>query len=155
MTAKTSGTCANDNGQLMEKQIEMILLHHKYAEIPKYRFRAARYLRQPIFSKQFHLGQSIYGTDLFCDFILYHPAKFPDCLIIESKWQQSSGSVDEKFPFLVDNLKQPYCPPSVIVLDGGGYKPQAEAWLRSQTDAKLLHVFCMKDFQKWANSGNI
>ena len=30
---------------------------------------------------------------------------------------------------------------SIIVLDGGGYKAGAEAWLRNQTDDVLLHIF--------------
>jgi hypothetical protein len=32
--------------------------------------------------------------------------KFSDGLIIECKWQESAGSVDEKYPFVVLNIKK-------------------------------------------------
>lgn len=38
---------------------------------------------------------------------------------------------------------------------GGGYKKQAETWLRNQVGNNLLHVFNMGEFQKWANKGKI
>ena len=44
---------------------------------------------------------------------------------------------------------------TVLLLDGGGYKKQAESWIRKQEDQKLLHVFNMAEFQKWANKGGI
>jgi hypothetical protein len=39
----------------------------------------------------------------------------------------------------------------VTVLDGGGYKKQAEQWLRAQIDETLFYVFNMPEFQKWSN----
>ncbi len=92
---------------------------------------------------------------MFCDFIVYHPEKWPMGLWIEAKWQQSGGSVDEKYPYLVANLKKYPAYHSIIVLDGGGYKAGAEAWLRTQTDGILLHVFNMVQFQIWTNKGNL
>jgi hypothetical protein len=38
-----------------------------------------------------------------------------------------------------------------VVLDGGGYKKEADQWLRAQIDGKLLHVFNMREFQTWSN----
>ena len=77
------------------------------------------------------------------------------CLVIESKWQQSTGSVDEKFPYLVLNIKSRTPFKTVVVLDGGGYKPNAAKWLRAQTDDKLIHVFDMAEFHKWVNKNGI
>ena len=152
--SKSSGTIANANGSNLESFIERLLIQHGYEFIAKKEFEAAICIKQPIYTKQFCIGTSIYETLLYCDFILYHPNKYPLCLVIESKWQQSSGSVDEKYPFLVLNIKKsPY--KTVLLLDGQGYKPQAEKWLRNQIDDKLLHVFNMVEFQKWTNKGNI
>lgn len=151
---KTTGS-ANDNGTVFEGFLDNILTKKGYALIDRKKFEAARYLEQPIYAKQFYIGRSIYDTAMYCDAILYHPELHPKSLAIECKWQQSAGSVDEKFPFLVLNIKtrEPY--PTIVLLDGGGYKKQAETWLRAQTDDKLIHVFSMVEFQTWANKGNI
>lgn len=151
----SSGATANFTGHNLEQFIENLLIRHSYKKVPKNKFIAATYLEQPIYTSQFCIGKSIYETDFFCDFILYHPQKHPLCLVIESKWQQSSGSVDEKFPYLVVNIKEQSPYKTIILLDGGGYKPQAEKWLRAQIDDKLLHVFNMSEFQKWTNKSNI
>ena len=156
MLSKSSGCLANDNGAALKESIANILIRRGYAEISKKKFLAARFLRQPFFTREFTVGKSIYGTDLRSDLIIYHPDKHPGCLIIESKWQQSTGSVDEKYPFLVLSLKQKEIPyPAIVVLDGGGYKSLAEDWLRKQIDDKLLNVFSMMEFRKWSNSGKI
>ncbi|MFH1291917.1 MAG: PD-(D/E)XK nuclease superfamily protein [bacterium] len=101
---------------------------------------------------QYPVAKSLYETQLYCDFIIYHPEKHEKCLIIESKWQQSAGSVDEKFPYLVLNIRERYPCSTIVVLDGGGYKKGAEKWLRDQIDDKLIHIFSMMEFQKWSNS---
>ncbi len=87
-----------------------------------------------------------------CDFILYHPTQYPSCFIIEAKWQQSGGSVDEKFPYLVLNIREKYPCATIVVIEGGGYRKEALAWLRNQEDKKLVHVFNMSEFFKWASS---
>ena len=92
---------------------------------------------------------------MYCDFHLFHPEKHPDGLIIESKWQQSVGSVDEKYPYLVLNIKTKYPAKTIIILDGRGYKPKAKIWLRSQIGNNLIAVFDMSEFQVWANKGGL
>ena len=149
----TSG--ANYTGSTLEKFIHDRLIERKYQFIPREKFKAAIYLGQPIYTRQYPIGKGIYETPMYCDFILYNPEKWNDCLIIESKWQQSGGSVDEKFPYFVLNIQQRHPHKTVVLLDGGGYKKQAETWLRNQVGNNLLHVFSMGEFQKWCNKGNI
>jgi hypothetical protein len=151
----TQGGRANYTGNTLEGMIEHTLLRKGYGLVERRRFHAALSLEQPIYTKQFPIAKSIYGTDLFCDFLLFHPIKYPHCLIIESKWQQSAGSVDEKFPYLVANIREQYPHATIVVLDGGGYKAGAEAWLRRQVDEKLLHVFNMMEFQRWSNGNDL
>jgi DNA adenine methylase len=86
---------------------------------------------------------------------LYHPTKWAACLVIESKWQQSGGSVDEKYPYMVLNLKEQSPVQSIVVVDGNGQKAGSVKWLRQQTDQKLLHVLSMAEFQRWVNKGGI
>lgn len=118
-------------------------------------FESLKSKGQPIYAKQYHIGKNLYGKNRKCDFVLYHPTKHPDDLVIESKWQQETGSVDEKFPFLVLTIEQSGVNTS-IVLDGGGYSPGAEQWLRDQAGkANLDQVFNMQEFQKFANDGRL
>lgn len=80
--------------------------------------------------------------------------KFPDGLIIECKWQQSNGSVDEKYPFTVYNILK-IGVPTIILLDGKGYKRQAMEWLKSQAHPSkaLIGVYDMSEFQSLVNKG--
>lgn len=81
---------------------------------------------------------------------------------IECKWQQSSGSVDEKFPYLYLNCieKMPEAN-IIIIIDGEGAKPGAVEWLRRAAGRKLythetnrdknIMVLSLAGFIKWAN----
>ncbi len=149
------GTTANYTGNRLEKFIEHTLNELGYKFVDKKKFEPAIYLEQPIYSKQFYVGKSIYETSMYCDFILYHPTKHKDCLIIESKWQQSKGSVDEKYPYLILNIQHKHPNKTILVIDGGGYKENALKWLHSQVGNNLLGVFNMSEFQIWANKGKI
>jgi len=151
--ADSSG--ANYTGTQLEKFIQDRLVERNYQFIPRDQFRSSLSLEQPIFSKQYFIGNSLYDTLMYCDFILYHPQKWKDCLIIESKWQQVGGSVDEKFPYFILNIQQKHPHKTIVLLDGGGYRKQAEAWMRNQIGNNLLNVFNMGEFQKWVNQGNI
>lgn len=149
----SQGARAGKTGNALESVIKLSLERNGYTFVERSKFDAARYLDQPIYSMQYPIGKSIYNTQLYCDFIMYHPQKHPDCLVIESKWQQSGGSVDEKFPYLVVNIRDQYPCATVIVVDGGGCRASAVKWLKEQEDQKKLsHVFNMMEFQKWSNS---
>ena len=147
---------ANYTGVALEEFVMSRLRGRDYQFVDRNRFTAARILLQPIFTCQFHVGQSIYGMDQYCDFICFHPERWPDGLVIESKWQQESGSVDEKYPYLVLNIQNKYGYPTVLVLDGGGYKKGAEQWVRDQVgDGNFKRVFNMRQFAAWVNSGGL
>lgn len=150
------GTRANYTGTVLERFILSRFAERGYTFIMRDRFTPARLLGQPIFTRHFHVGQSIYGTPQYCDFIVYHPERWPDNLIIESKWQQTGGSVDEKYPYLILNINMQYKCPTILLLDGGGYKPGAERWIRSQMgNGNLLHVFNMREFAAWVNKDHL
>lgn len=153
MAAKLlQGQQANHTGNELEVFIENRLIREGYQVVPRQRFLASMVLEQPIYSRQFTVAKSVYGTDFKADFILYHPEKWPKCLVIEAKWQEQAGSVDEKYPYLVVNIKTKSPYDTIIVLDGGGYKATALAWLKAQANSKLLAVFNMREFQTWANA---
>ena len=104
------------------------------------------------YAKQVPCGTSIYETKRKCDFLVLNKEKFPDGLIIECKWQESAGSVDEKYPFTVFNILK-IGVPTIILLDGGGYKQKAMEWLKSKVtpNSALIGVYNMAEFQKLTN----
>lgn len=155
--AKTSqGGRAVQTGNTLERFVLHILEDKKYEAIPKKRFLAACILEQPLYTTQIYIGDSIYGRPLKVDFMLYHPEKHPNKLIIECKWQQGPGTTDEKYPYNVLNIREVYPCPAIILLDGAGFRSGAGAWLRAQVDGeKLLHVFSMAEFMTWVNNGNL
>jgi len=104
---------------------------------------------QRIYAAQVDIGQSIYGTKRRVDLVL-RCDKYPEGLIIQIKWQQSPGSVDEKFPYEVECIKQDKLP-TVIVIEGGGYKDGALDWLHCQESKveRLLGVLNFGDFSRW------
>jgi hypothetical protein len=150
---ESGGQTANRTGDRLETFIEHTLTEHRYTKIEPVRFVPAMSLEQPIYSRKVKIGTSIYDLPSEYDFAIYHPKKHPEGLIIEAKWQQSQGTVDEKFPYLVTNIQFKYHYKTIVVLDGGGYRKGAERWIRSQVGNKLLAVYNMAEFQTWVNKG--
>lgn len=138
---KSSGSIANSNGFNLEDTVENILKRDGYTEIKSKNF---------ISFSQVVIGTTIYETIRKCDFILFHPEKFKNNLILECKWQQSGGSVDEKYPFLVLNIKKLGID-TIIILDGQGYKKGAEIWLKEQVNGCLKKVVNLLEFLQLAN----
>lgn len=152
---KLAESTTKESSNPLTSLVEDTLLERGYQFVNKNRFRAATYLEQPIYSKHVNIAKSIYRTPMNCHFVVYHPHKHPDCLVVESKWQKMSGSVDEKFPYLVSNIKEKYPYSCIILLDGGGYRKGAEKWLRDQVGSNLLNVFSRSEFTDWASAGGL
>jgi len=105
-----------------------------------------------IFTRQVLVGQTIYGTDLRVDFVLHNLGEFPHGVILESKWQDVGGSVDEKFPYLLENIRYQYPMPAVAIVHGGGCRDGAVRWLRERVDGTtLVAVYGLEEFISWAN----
>ena len=108
------------------------------------------------FKRQQRVGYSVYDSPahpwvLHADFIVTNLSAFPSGLAIESKWQDSPGSVDEKFLYLTHNIKTRYTVPAIVVVFGGACRPGAFAWLKSQCDGdQLIAVFKLEEFISWA-----
>ena len=126
------GTKANRSGHSAEQIIAHVLTDHGFQ-----------------FKRQHRLCESIYGHPIRVDFFIENADGYPDGLAIECKWQDVSGSIDEKLPYLVLNIKEKFPCPAVIMLDGEGHKPGAINWITSQTDDKLLAVFSISEFHSW------
>ena len=147
---------ANRTGSGLEQSVEALLQQAGYDRVPSAAlFFALRDMGQAIYAPQCTTGRNIYGMNRTVDFILYHPRKWPESMVIQCKWQASGGTVDEKFPFEVLSINADGYP-AIIILDGGGYRPGAETWLRGQAGKNCLkHVFNLGDFQRFVSRGQL
>lgn len=138
-------------GRSFEKNIEAQLLNLGYKKVKATEFlKYSKLTDEKYFASQFNLGKNIYDTSQIVDFIISRNNNSP--LVIQAKWQQSTGSVDEKFPYLIINLKEKSQFDSLIVIDGGGYREGAVVWMKEQVDDKLIGVFSYTEFMIWSNN---
>ena len=157
---------AESTGSVAEATIRSVLTKRGYAELSASEACAEEpavqqtalfggFARPPrparLFVAQDPIGNSIYGLPLFADFWIKGAPGYHNGLALEVKWQQSQGSVDEKFPYLVLNIQQCYPCPAIVIADGGGQRPGALQWLRSQASDNLLAVHSLAEFLAWSN----
>jgi hypothetical protein len=157
---------AESTGSVAESSVRGVLIGRGYVELSAQEALEAEpaaqqtamfrdFARRPkparLFVAQYPIGPSIYGLLLNADFWVRGAPSFPSGLAIEVKWQQSTGSVDEKFPYLVHNIQECYPCPALVIADGGGQRPGALQWLRDQAQGNLLAVFSLAEFMAWAN----
>ncbi len=131
---RSQGQRANQNGQTAEIVISAVLLQKRLIAV-----------------RQYPVGDGIFHTPIKVDFYLPPMPGYRTGLIIESKWQEVSGSADEKLPYLVANIQTCFPSPTIIVIDGSGFRPGAVAWLYRQVGGNLLAVQNMREFVTWCN----
>ena len=99
-------------------------------------------------------GKTIYEAPRKVDFLIVNPDLFPDGLVIECKWQQVSGSVDEKYPYLLFNIIKTAIP-TIVLIDGKGYRQAALKFLKDEVHKStvLRGAWTMAEFQTKVNNG--
>lgn len=143
------GHVANKNGRVLEDAVRSIAKTHGYKET---NYKDWIKLNKPIN----YLVDSvpyitIYGTTGKTEFLF---ATSTGNIRVECKWQQSAGSVDEKYPYLFENMKTVDENTVIIILDGNGYKRKAKEWLDTKCKGcteKTIRLFSMVEFIVWAN----
>lgn len=141
----------------MELFLERILQDNGYTEFWDHKeqvFANHKSIGGKQYAKEVIIGDSIYDTKVRCDFLILNREKFPDGLVIECKWQQSSESVDVKYPYNVYNIMKVGVP-TIILIDGKGARKKAVDWLRGQAHPTkaLIGVYDMAEFQGLVNKG--
>ena len=149
----------NATGKSLENQIELLLNSQSYITTEYKHWVKNKEIDGKFLVKQFPYI-SIYETKCRTEFVLIENERR---IRIECKWQQVSGSVDEKFPYLYLNAVQRWEEKeSILVVDGGGYKPKALEWLKTSAKNKVgfddkpdkaIAVFTFTDFMIWVNKG--
>jgi hypothetical protein len=142
-----AGRSANSNGSGLEVSICLPFQRKGFVELDAKQKRdferaAGEVSTIPFerwYARQVKLERGVYGAYIKSDVFVRDPFHFPDGLHIECKWQQTPGSVDEKYPYTMLSLRQ-YQRPSIFVLAGHGARPTAVEWLRAQAEASKGHV---------------
>ncbi len=152
----TQGGRANQAGRILEINVESILSGHGYFQVGNHvsqDFLLTANLLKKRYAKQVIIGSGIYQTSLKVDFYVVGLPRMPSGLIIECKWQESGGSVDEKFPYLNLNIQTSYPAPTIVVIGGEGMRAGAIQWLRQQVEVNknLLAVQTLDRFIAWTN----
>lgn len=156
----TQGGKAVTSGNVLENSVEGALLGHRYvqvgADLPRKQrlthLLTANHVPKR-YARQVYVGPGIYGSDIYVDFYIMGNAAISAGLIIECKWQQTSGSVDEKLPYLNFNIQNCYPTQALVLIDGGGMKTQAISWLSTQVkhNQNLFAVYDLREFIIWSN----
>lgn len=159
---KQGGAYANSSGSVLEGLVEHALA--------KKGFMVIKY-------KEWLINPEQYGEELLLKNVpyegLYKHASTTEFVLIskkynlktriECKWQQVSGSVDEKLPYLFLNCSEKMSEPQIIILlDGGGAKPGAIEWLKGSCETfnlrelnvskRRIDLMNMTEFVQWVNS---
>jgi hypothetical protein len=154
------GRRANTCGGALENIVKGIFSRKNFISIPYHQWikNPAKY-RDEVLIRNYPFT-SIYGHKGNTEFYLL--SKRYGCNIrIECKWQQVTGSVDEKYPYLYLNCIEAMPEKDIIILvDGGGYKLKARLWLKEaiserkyQTNTeKNIQLFDIKEFMIWSNN---
>jgi hypothetical protein len=157
----SQGGLANSSGNTLEKTVIGTLTSKGFILVPYAKFKKSPdSYGTELLIKDFPY-QSIYNHKGKTEFVL-KSKRYDLDLRIECKWQQSAGSVDEKFPYLYLNCLFQMPENSIfIIVGGGGYKPGAlewlkkvceERWLSEKLDAsKDIRVMDIETFLIWAN----
>lgn len=94
-----------------------------------------------------------YGEVPRFDFLVLGAACSPGGLVIECKWQQASGTAQEKLPYAVLRINQLKIP-AFLLVDGEGFSPGAKQWAKAQGGAGegcLLGALSLTEFMAEAN----
>ena len=155
-----NGTNANKSRKTIENLVVRALAKSGYIEIkcPKGQISVNQNIggnHSKYYIRRALLGKNIYDGDYIVDFLIVNHTKPQRELIIECRWQQSKGTTDQKYPFFLLNILKTNIP-TVILLDGGGYKQAAKDWLKAEakrTQGLLLGVWSRSEFQAQVRNG--
>ncbi len=152
------GSTANKHGKILEKALIPAFQENGY-RILKPRDKdfdsVVELVDKYVISNAEYI--SIYGRKCKTEFVLVNK-NTNSRIRIECKWQQSSGSVDEKLPYLFLNCVESFEEKDIIIIiDGEGQRKGAIEWLKNAASnpqlnkGKNISVMNLSEFMKWLN----
>lgn len=94
-------------------------------------------------------GSTPYGDPFKVDLLLPGLPAYPKGLAIVARWQEASGSADQKLLFLLACIRRTVIP-TYIVLDGEGWRESVWEYLANpiQLRGQFLGALTVEDFAK-------
>jgi len=146
------GWNANNNGRNWELDIKDRLRRHGYeqwGEPPRL------LVSNPYFVHQYRSEfRNPYNEPMKLDFYIYHPWKHVEGLILECKFQEESGSTDEKLFFTVNALKATR-KRAILMLMGDGFRSCAVQYCLAQQDDGFVVLTSWHELISMFNAGQI
>ncbi len=146
---------ANITGNTLEKQVQSLFLGKGFEIVmySKWIKNKTKYGQELLLKNVPY--SSIYNHKGYTEFLLISKKRDKE-IRIECKWQQTSGSVDEKLPYLFLNVTTKMKEKEImIIIDGGGWKEGAIPWLKEAVNKseqkKRIKVFSLTEFLTWGN----
>lgn len=159
----TQGAQANLNGKVFEEMMIPIFKANGFEIFNESQLNKDKKLQEHLSSIDKYVIKNasyitIYNEGGRTEFLIIYKERK---IRVEAKYQASPGSVDEKYPYMLLNGIYKYPEKEVIfVVDGGGYKIGALAWLREQINnnwldykqkGKNIKLMSIVEFVNWFN----
>lgn len=146
------GWNANNNGRNWELDIKDRLRRHGYEEWNE----PPTLLRdKPFFVHQHKsLFLNPYLEPMTLDFYIYHPWKYVEGLILECKFQDESGSTDEKLHFAVAGLKGTGLR-TILLLMGNGFRSSAVRYCQRHQNDLFMVLTRWDELVRMFNTGQL
>lgn len=134
---------------------EDMLRHKGYTHVNRNIFDNIKEKGNKIYTKGYMVNE-FYGTKREVNYILYNPKLTPDCICIQCRWQGKNGTTYQKYLYEVESIRKGGYD-TIIIVDGGAYKPEARKWLVAQSKAQksLMNVFSWKEFCQFVRGGGL
>jgi hypothetical protein len=153
-----AGKIANKNGKWLEATIANQLKMAGYIELSK--DEKTKFIKEDgsilaidkdkWFVQQVAMHRNLYDSKWKVDFFVFNHEKYPEGFYIESKYQGTPGSIDEKYVFTILSMKE-LPVDSAIVFDGTGARLGAIRWIKNQCSKRSkVKFFTLSEFLVWA-----
>lgn len=157
----SQGGRANSSGSTLEQTVKGALQSKgfKFVQYGEWVKNPEKYGRELVLK---HVPyETIYKKGGRTEFLI-KSERYQKEIRIECKWQESEGSVDNKFPYVYLNCIERYPEQDIIiVVEGGGASPESIKWLKGAIEAKKytdeisrlknIQVMNLAEFVRWAN----
>lgn len=159
---KKQGTLANNNGKVVETMLEPLFIKNGFVIFSNKEFST----KDPLTLPQRYVVKeapftTIYNSAGRTEFVIVDQTPPFRRIRVESKYQASTGSVDEKYPYMFLNAVEQYPEKEIIlIVDGDGYKPGARDWLERKINenwldfkgkGKTIKLMKIIEFINWFN----
>lgn len=94
------------------------------------------------------VGQTPYKRPFKVDLVLRGVPRYPNGIGIVGRYQDTTGSADEKLIYLAFCIRRSQLP-CLVILDGGGWQDGALEWLEGQRAGNLVAILTVEDLAEF------